>query len=172
MNISWTKIVHFSPCCSNSATASNHKHAILSFLIAALLALLPLKFHPMNTSAAVFDTHRAILSKFLITTLVYAVVLAIEINLGTNNSPYHLIVSKISLLLGSLGAACLLLILVRGLGYVTLLIWALFLVKLIYEACQSLHQLYRAISFASDLFNGLGRSRGGYQNERRIMLPV
>lgn len=141
---------------SNIRTATHHKHAILGLLIAASLAFLPLKFASMNTTAAPFETHCAILSKFVITTLLYAVAWAMETKLETRANLYHhAIISNISLLLRSLATVLLLLILVPGLGYFTLLIWTLFLVKLIYDACQRLHQLYRAISFASHLFNEL-----------------
>ncbi|KAK6227808.1 hypothetical protein SCA6_000148 [Theobroma cacao] len=108
----------FSPCCSDNTTGSNHKHAILRFLIAALLALSPQKFHSMNTSAAPFENHSTILSMFVITTLVYAVAWAIETKLGTINSSYHLLMSNISLLLGTLATVLLVLVHVPGLGTV------------------------------------------------------
>ncbi|KAK6270595.1 hypothetical protein POUND7_007693 [Theobroma cacao] len=101
---------------SDNTTGSNHKHAILRFLIAALLALSPQKFHSMNTSAAPFENHSTILSMFVITTLVYAVAWAIETKLGTINSSYHLLMSNISLLLGTLATVLLVLVHVPGLG--------------------------------------------------------
>ncbi|EOY17795.1 Uncharacterized protein TCM_042514 [Theobroma cacao] len=141
---------------SKISTATHQKHVILGLPIAVFLALLPLRFPSMNTTAAPFETHCAILSKFVITTLLYAVAWAMETKLETCAHSYHrVIISNISLLLGSLATILLTLILVPGLGYFTLLIWTLFLVKLIYDACQKLHQLYRAISFASHLFNEL-----------------
>ncbi|EOY17790.1 Uncharacterized protein TCM_042509 [Theobroma cacao] len=148
---------------TNSSTASNPKHAIFGFLIAVLLALLPLKFGSMNPSAAPFETYSAILSTFLIIMVLYAVAWAIETKLGTNNSSYRLLMRNISFLLGGLATVLLVLILVPGVGYFALVIWTLFLVKFIYEACQKLHQLYGAISLASNLWNELrGRGRGGH----------
>ncbi|EOY17791.1 Uncharacterized protein TCM_042510 [Theobroma cacao] len=102
---------------SSISTATHQKHAILGLLIAVFLALLPLKFASMNTTAAPFETHSAILSKFVITTLVYAVAWAIETKLETRaNSYHHAIISNISLLVGSLATVLLVLILVPGLG--------------------------------------------------------
>ncbi|XVF24128.1 hypothetical protein REPUB_Repub13aG0100600 [Reevesia pubescens] len=130
-----------------------------------------MKFHSMNIVAP-FETHSAVMSMFVIATVVYAVAWAIEAQLETDNNSYHkVIVRNISLLSGSLATVLLVLVIVPALGWFILLVWILYLVKLIYDACQKLHQLYQAISSASDVFNKVLR-RGGHQIQGRTGLPV
>ncbi|XWS07637.1 hypothetical protein CRYUN_Cryun41cG0006600 [Craigia yunnanensis] len=125
---------------------------------------MPLKFQSMNI-AAPFETHSVVMSIFVITTLVYAVACVIEAKLQTGNNSYHgVIISKICLLSGSLATVLLVLIIFPALGWFILFVWTLFLVKLTYDAFQKLHQLYQAISSASDVFNEV-LGRGGHQNE-------
>ncbi|EOY17794.1 Uncharacterized protein TCM_042513 [Theobroma cacao] len=119
----------------------------------------------MNT-AAPFETDSAILTMFVITTLVYAVDWAIEAKLETrSNSYHHVILSNISLLLESLATVFLVLILVPALGYFILLIWAIYFVGLTYGAWRKLYLLYNAISSVSDLLNELLGRRGLHNEE-------
>ncbi|XVE99754.1 hypothetical protein REPUB_Repub03eG0228500 [Reevesia pubescens] len=127
------------------------------------LSLMPPKFPSINI-AALLDTHSPVLmSIFVIAMLVFALTWTIETQLETrNNSYHHVLISNIRLLSGSLAAILPVLVIFPVLGWSFLLVWTLFLVKLIYNACQKLLQLYQAISSASDVFNEvLGRGAHG-----------
>ncbi|MBA0665509.1 hypothetical protein Goklo_005356 [Gossypium klotzschianum] len=121
--------------------------------LGVLLPLIPLK-HPQSTKP--LETHNAIMSIFIIVTLVFAAAWQIEHHLQTSNnnsSIHHLIVNKISLFSGSLAAVVLVLLIVPAIGWFILLVWTLILMKQIYEACQMLHRLYQSISLVSYVFN-------------------
>ncbi|MFQ6647223.1 hypothetical protein Gotur_020599 [Gossypium turneri] len=131
---------------------------------------MPLKY-PQSTKP--LETHNAIMSIFIIVTLVYAAAWQIEHHLQTsnNNSSIHrLIVNKISLFSGSLAAVVLVLLIVPAIGWFILLVWTLILMKQIYDACQMLHRLYQSISLVSYVFNvvfgpraHLSRGRNGLE---------
>ncbi|XVE69418.1 hypothetical protein DITRI_Ditri09bG0150800 [Diplodiscus trichospermus] len=105
-----------------------------------------MEFQSMNKAAAPCETHGAVMSTFVIATLVYVLALVMEAKLEIgNNSYHHIIISKISLLSASLATILLVLIIVPALGWFILLVWTLFLFKLIYDACQKLRQLHQAI---------------------------
>ncbi|MBA0637975.1 hypothetical protein Godav_029253, partial [Gossypium davidsonii] len=138
---------------SIGSTVNNNCHASLAFAIGVLLPLIPLK-HPQSTKP--LETHNAIMSIFIIVTLVFAAAWQIEHHLQTSNnnsSIHHLIVNKISLFSGSLAAVVLVLLIVPAIGWFILLVWTLILMKQIYEACQMLHRLYQSISLVSYVFN-------------------
>ncbi|TYJ16579.1 hypothetical protein E1A91_A10G264500v1 [Gossypium mustelinum] len=124
---------------SNGSTVNNNCHASLAFAIGVLLLLMPLKY-PQSTKP--LETYNAIMSIFIIVTLVYAAAWQIEHHLQTsnNNSSIHrIIVTKISLYSGSLATVVLVLLIVPEIGWFILLVWTLILMKQIYEACQILH---------------------------------
>ncbi|KAG4127979.1 hypothetical protein ERO13_D10G248750v2 [Gossypium hirsutum] len=138
---------------SNGSTVNNNCHASLAFAIGVLLPLIPLKY-PQSTKP--LETHNAIMSIFIIVTLVFAAAWQIEHHLQTsnNNSSIHrLIVTKISLFSGSLATAVLVLLIVPAIGWFILLVWTLILMKQLYEACQMLRRLYHSISLVSYVFN-------------------
>ncbi|MBA0672097.1 hypothetical protein Goklo_007298 [Gossypium klotzschianum] len=127
--------------------------------LGVFLALMPVKYQ----STAPFETHNALMLIVIIVTLVYAAAWQIEHHLQTsnNNSSIHrIIVTKISLLSGSLVAVVLVLVIVPAIGWFILLVWTLFLMKQIYEACQMLHRLYQSISLVSYVFNEVVGPRG------------
>ncbi|KAG4127978.1 hypothetical protein ERO13_D10G248725v2, partial [Gossypium hirsutum] len=132
---------------------NNNCHASLAFAIVVLLPLIPLKY-PQSTKP--LETHNAIMSIFIIATLVFAAAWQIEHHLQTsnNNSSIHrLIVTKISLFSGSLAAVLLVLLIFPAIGWFLLLVWTLILMKQLYEACQMLRRLYHSISLVSYVFN-------------------
>ncbi|KAB2064025.1 hypothetical protein ES319_A10G261100v1 [Gossypium barbadense] len=138
---------------SNGSTVNNNCHASLAFAIGVLLLLMPLKY-PQSTKP--LETYNAIMSIFIIVTLVYAAAWEIEHHLQTsnNNSSIHrIIVTKISLFSGSLATVVLVLLIVPEIGWFILLVWTLTLMKQIYEACQMLHRLYQSLSLVSYVFN-------------------
>ncbi|KAG4181564.1 hypothetical protein ERO13_A10G235999v2 [Gossypium hirsutum] len=145
--------------CSNGTTTNNNWHAGLAFAVGVFLALMPVKYQSM----APFETYNALMLMVIIVTLVYAAAWQIEYHLQTsnNNSSIHrIIVTKISLLSGSLVAVVLVLVIVPAIGWFVLLVWTLFLMKQIYEACQMLHRLYQSISLVSYVFNEVVGPRG------------
>nr|KJB74314.1 hypothetical protein B456_011G287000 [Gossypium raimondii] len=112
-------------CCNN------HIHASLGFLISVLLALIQVKYQ--STKMAVpFETHPAIMFIFITAILVYAATAAIKTS-NDNSSIHRIIVTKISLLSGSLATFVLLLVILPPIGWLILLIWTFFLVKQIYD---------------------------------------
>ncbi|TYI08260.1 hypothetical protein ES332_A10G287100v1 [Gossypium tomentosum] len=125
-------------CCSN------HIHASLGFLISVLLALIPVNYQSTNM-AVPFDTHPAIMFIFIAVILVYAAAAAVKTS-NDNSSIHRIIVTKISLLSGSLATVILLLVIVPPIGWFVLLIWTFFLVKQIYDGCQMLQLPYWIIS--------------------------
>ncbi|PPR81067.1 hypothetical protein GOBAR_AA39645 [Gossypium barbadense] len=138
---------------SNGSTVNNNCHASLAFAIGVLLPLIPLKY-PQSTKP--LETHNAIMSIFIIVTLVFAAAWQIEHHLQTsnNNSSIHrLIVTKISLFSGSLATVVLVFLIVPAIGWFILLVWTLILMKQIYDACQMLRRLYHSISLVSYVFN-------------------
>ncbi|MFQ6654446.1 hypothetical protein Gotur_025425 [Gossypium turneri] len=121
--------------------------------LGVLLPLIPLK-HPRCMK--LLETHNAIMSIFIIVTLVFAAAWQIEHHLQTsnNNSSIHrLIVNKISLFSGSLAAVVLVLLIFPAIGWFILLVWTLILMKQIYDACQILRRLHHSISLVSYVFN-------------------
>ncbi|TYI08255.1 hypothetical protein ES332_A10G286600v1 [Gossypium tomentosum] len=144
---------------SNGTTTNNNWHAGLAFAVGVFLALMPVKYQSM----APFETYNALMLMVIIVTLVYAAAWQIEYHLqsSNNNSSIHrIIVTKISLLSGSLAAVVLVLVIVPAIGWFVLLVWTLFLMKQIYEACQMLHRLYQSISLVSYVFNEVVGPRG------------
>nr|KJB74334.1 hypothetical protein B456_011G288800 [Gossypium raimondii] len=138
---------------SNGSTVNNNCHASLAFAIGVLLPLIPLKY-PQSTKP--LETHNAIMSIFIVVTLVFAAAWQIEHHLLTsnNNSSIHrLIVNKICLFSGSLAAVVLVLLIFPAIGWFILLVWTLILMKQIYDACQMLRRLYHSISLVSYVFN-------------------
>ncbi|KAK5795662.1 hypothetical protein PVK06_036934 [Gossypium arboreum] len=138
---------------SNGSTINNNCHASLAFAIGVLLLLMPLKY-PQSTKP--LETYNAIMSIFIIVTLIYAAAWQIEHHLQTsnNNSSIHrIIVTKISLFSGSLTTIVLVLLIVPEIGWFILLVWTLILMKQIYEACQMLHRFYQSLSLVSYVFN-------------------
>ncbi|MFQ6647207.1 hypothetical protein Gotur_020627 [Gossypium turneri] len=120
---------------------------------------MPVKYQ----STAPFETHNALMLIVIIVTLVYAAARQIEHHLQTsnNNSSIHrIMVTKISLLSGSLVAVVLVLVIVPAIGWFILLVWTLFLMKQIHEACQMLHRLCQSISLVSYVFNKVVGPRG------------
>ncbi|KAB2011016.1 hypothetical protein ES319_D10G285300v1 [Gossypium barbadense] len=110
---------------------NNHIHASLGFLISVLLALIQVKYQ--STKMAVpFETHPAIMFIFITAILVYAATAAIKTS-NDNSSIHRIIVTKISLLSGSLATFVLLLVILPPIGWLNLLIWTFFLVKQIYD---------------------------------------
>ncbi|KAG4181562.1 hypothetical protein ERO13_A10G235933v2 [Gossypium hirsutum] len=139
--------------CRNGSTANNNWHASLALAIGVLLPLMPLKY-PQSTKP--LETHSALMLILIIAVLVYATAWEIEHHPQTNNnnsSIHPIIVTKISLFSGSLVTVVLVLLIVPAIGWFILLVWTLFLMKQIYEACQMLHQLNRSISLVSYVFN-------------------
>ncbi|KAK8275025.1 hypothetical protein V6Z11_D10G110900, partial [Gossypium hirsutum] len=139
--------------CRNGSTANYNWHASLAFAIGVLLPLMPLKY-PQSTKP--LETHSALMLILIIAVLVYAAAWEIEHHPQTsnNNSSIHpIIVTKISLFSGSLVTVVLVLLIVPAIGWFILLVWTLFLMKQIYEACHMLHRLNRSISLVSHVFN-------------------
>ncbi|KAK5795649.1 hypothetical protein PVK06_036921 [Gossypium arboreum] len=137
----------------NGSTANNNWHASLALAIGVLLSLMPLKY---PQSMKPLETHSALMLILIIAVLVYATAWEIEHHPQTNNnnsSIHPIIVTKISLFSGSLVTVVLVLLIVPAIGWFILLVWTLFLMKQIYEACQMLHQLNRSISLVSYVFN-------------------
>ncbi|KAB2011014.1 hypothetical protein ES319_D10G285100v1 [Gossypium barbadense] len=142
---------------------ANHKLTSFSFLMAVLLALLNLKFQPQPNIESPFETQSVIMEMFVICILVFAITLC---------TPYFPeVIDDINLLAGSLAAVLLTFTLFPGLGWVFLLIWVTFFVKLIHRAIRKFCQLYHETSSTSDLFNRvlLGR-RHAHHNEERLYL--
>ncbi|KAG8475526.1 hypothetical protein CXB51_032273 [Gossypium anomalum] len=137
----------------NGSTANNNWHASLAFAIGVLLPLMPLKY-PQSTKP--FETHSALMLILIIAVLVYAAAWEIEHHPQTNNnnsSIHSIIVTKISLFSGSLVTVVLVLLIIPAIGWFILLVWTIFLMKHIYEACQMLYRLNRSISLVSYVFN-------------------
>ncbi|KAH1045406.1 hypothetical protein J1N35_036190 [Gossypium stocksii] len=137
----------------NGSTANNNWHASLAFAVGVLLPLMPLKY-PQSTKP--LETHSALMLILIIAVLVYVAAWEIEHHPQTNNSNssiHSIIVTKISLFSGSLVTVVLVLLIVPAIGWIILLVWTLFLMKQIYEACQMLHRLNRSISLVSYMFN-------------------
>ncbi|PPR88796.1 hypothetical protein GOBAR_AA31878 [Gossypium barbadense] len=157
----------------NGSTVNNNCHASLAFAIGVLLLLMPLKY-PQSTKP--LETYNAIMSIFIIVTLVYAAAWEIEHHLQTsnNNSSIHrIIVTKISLFSGSLATVVLVLLIVPEIGWFILLVWTLTLMKQIYEACQMLHRLYQSLSLVSYVFNEVfGPRRHFSQGRNGLNEPI
>ncbi|MBA0664045.1 hypothetical protein Goklo_004120 [Gossypium klotzschianum] len=138
---------------TNGSTANYNWHASLALAIGVLLPLMPLKY-PQSTKP--LETHSALMLILIIAVLVYAAAWEIEHHPQTNNnnsSIHPIIVTKISLFSGSLVTVVLVLLIVPAVGWLILLVWTLFLMKQIYEACRMLHRLNRSISLVSYVFN-------------------
>ncbi|MBA0628330.1 hypothetical protein Godav_023084 [Gossypium davidsonii] len=137
----------------NGSTANYNWHASLALAMGVLLPLMPLKY-PQSTKP--LETHSALMLILIIAVLVYAAAWEIEHHPQTNNnnsSIHPIIVTKISLFSGSLVTVVLVLLIVPAVGWLILLVWTLFLMKQIYEACRMLHRLNRSISLVSYVFN-------------------
>ncbi|TYI08257.1 hypothetical protein ES332_A10G286800v1 [Gossypium tomentosum] len=142
---------------------ANHKLTNFSFVMAVLLALFNLEFQPQPNIESPFETQSVIMEMFVICILVFAITLC---------TPYFPeVIDDINLLAGSLAAVLLMFTLFPGLGWVILLIWVTFFVKLIYRAIRKFCQLYHAMSSTSDLSNRvlLGR-RHAHHNEEMLYL--
>ncbi|XVE69416.1 hypothetical protein DITRI_Ditri09bG0150600 [Diplodiscus trichospermus] len=122
------------------------KLPIVSFVTAVFLALMTFKFLPANTESP-FETHALIMSMFVVTILVYAMSLCM--------SCFPVITSNISSLSGSLAPLLLALVLLPYLGWFILVIWVMYGVKLIWNACPMLCLLYNTSSSVSEFFNHL-----------------
>ncbi|PPD76984.1 hypothetical protein GOBAR_DD26084 [Gossypium barbadense] len=148
-------------CCNN------HIHASLGFLITVLLALIQVKYQSTNM-AVPFETHPAIMFIFITAILVYAATAAIKTS-NANSSIHRIIVSKISLLSGSLATVVLLLVIVPPIGWFILLIWSFFLVKQIYDGMLHLPCLIiSALNYV--IYQIWGRRRD--LNQGRNRLPI
>ncbi|TYJ16565.1 hypothetical protein E1A91_A10G263100v1 [Gossypium mustelinum] len=112
-------------CCNK------HIYASLGFLISVFVALIQVKYPPTKT-AVLFETHPAIMLIFITAILVCTAAAAIKTS-NDNSSIHRIIVTKISLLSGSLATFVLLLVILPPIGWLILLIWTFFLVKQIYD---------------------------------------
>ncbi|KAG8480023.1 hypothetical protein CXB51_025159 [Gossypium anomalum] len=112
-------------CCNK------HIYASLGFLISVFVALIPVKYQSTNT-AVPFETHPTIMLIFITAILVCTAAAAIKTS-NDNSSVHRIIVTKISLLSGSLATFVLLLLILPPIGWLILLIWTSFLVKQIYD---------------------------------------
>ncbi|KAB2011018.1 hypothetical protein ES319_D10G285500v1 [Gossypium barbadense] len=150
-------------CCNS------HIHASLGFLISVLVDLIQVKYQSTNM-AVPFETHPAIMFIFITAILVYAAAATIKTS-NDNSSIHRVIVTKISLLSGSLATVVLLLVIVAPIGWFILLIWTFFLVKQIYYGCQMLRQPYRIISVVYYvIYQIFGRRRDMSQGRNRLSL--
>ncbi|TYJ16568.1 hypothetical protein E1A91_A10G263400v1 [Gossypium mustelinum] len=150
-------------CCNN------HIHASLGFLISVLVDLIQVKYQSTNM-AVPFETHPATMFIFITAILVYAAAATIKTS-NDNSSIHRVIVTKISLLSGSLATVVLVLVIVPPIGVFILLIWTFFLVKQIYYGCQMLRQSYRIISVVYYLiYQIFGRRRDMNQGRNRLPL--
>ncbi|XWS07638.1 hypothetical protein CRYUN_Cryun41cG0006700 [Craigia yunnanensis] len=140
---------------NNTTGRANYTLVIFSFLIAAFLPLMTLKFRPINIESP-FETHPVIMLMFVISIHVYTITLC------TSYFP-----EIISILSGSLAPVLLASILFPGLGRFILLIWVIYPVKLIYDACQLIYQQYKTSSSVSDVFNKLLAHRGHHEETIR-----
>ncbi|TYI08258.1 hypothetical protein ES332_A10G286900v1 [Gossypium tomentosum] len=146
-------------CCNN------HIHASLGFLISVLVALILVKYQSTNM-ALPFETHPAIMFTFITSILVYSAAAAIKTSKG-NSSIHRIIVTKISLLSGSLATVVLLLVIVPTIGWFILLVWTFFLVKQIYNGM--LHLPYLIISTVNYVICQIfGRGRDLNQEGKRL----
>ncbi|KAH1045403.1 hypothetical protein J1N35_036187 [Gossypium stocksii] len=84
-----------------------------------------------------FETHPAIMLIFITAILVCTAAAAIKTS-NDNSSIHCIIVTKISLLSGSLATSVLLLVILPPLGWLILIIWTFFLVKQIYDGMLQL----------------------------------
>ncbi|MBA0755426.1 hypothetical protein Gogos_019884 [Gossypium gossypioides] len=140
-------------------------------LLAGSLAtvLLSCNNHNQSTNMAVpFETHPAIMFIFITVILVYAATAAIKTS-NANSSIHRIIVSKISLLSGSLATVVLLLVFVPPIGWFILVIWTFFLVKQIYDGMLHLPCLIiSALNYV--IYQIWGRLRD--LNQGRNRLPI
>ncbi|TYH00600.1 hypothetical protein ES288_A10G291400v1, partial [Gossypium darwinii] len=90
-----------------------------------------MKYQSTNM-ALPFETNPAIMFTFITAMLVYSAAAAIKTS-NSNSSIHRIIVTKISLLSGSLATFVLLLVILPPIGWLILLIWTFFLVKQIYD---------------------------------------
>ncbi|KAH1045401.1 hypothetical protein J1N35_036185 [Gossypium stocksii] len=146
---------------------NNHIHATLPFLATVLVALLQVKYQSTK-KAAPFQTYPAIMYIFVIAMLVYAAAATIKTS-NDNSSIHRIVVTKISLLSGSLATVVLLLVIVPPIGWFILLIWTFFLVKPIYDGM--LHRpclIISALNYA--IYQIWGHRRD--LNQGRNRLPI
>ncbi|KAB2008596.1 hypothetical protein ES319_D10G110000v1 [Gossypium barbadense] len=140
---------------------TNHKLRNFSLRMAVFHALLKIKFQSERNIESPFETQSVIMATFVICILLYATTLC---------TPYFPeLINDINLLAGSLATILLMFILFPRLGWVIIVIWVIFFVKLVCRAIGKFCQLYHDMPSISDLFNRVFLGRQAHQNEERLL---
>ncbi|KAJ7962105.1 hypothetical protein O6P43_017376 [Quillaja saponaria] len=113
-------------------------HSIIFFLIITLSPFL--QFYNKTIKMTPFDAHNITLV-ISVPLSIYAVLLAIEFKLETQNSSYLAVFRKFSLLTGALNVVLLLLTLFPVFGWFVFTIWVVYLIRALLCLYQQLFQL-------------------------------